>query len=134
MKDLGLIQPNKTLEYAVSTVVSLANLFLQLGINTPDMPDKLREEFLDFQMSSDDLPTLSYKAADSREKPHALFFFFFWKKVWTMMTLDDQPRFYLLFKLMSGPLPIPCSNTDSRRVNIFNVKKDSHRPASQFEP
>lgn len=51
MKNLGMLQPNNAAEYSVSTVISLVQRFPQLGINTAEMLDKLREEFLDFQLS-----------------------------------------------------------------------------------
>ena len=73
--------------------------------------DKLREEFTDFQLSPDDLPSSeSYKAADDSEKPCVGLF---WCQVVKLTTLDGQLRFALLFKLMSGLLSISCSNADS---------------------
>ena len=77
------------------------------------MLDKLSEEFLDFQLSPGELPTLAtYKAADGSDQPCAGKF---WHLVSQMKTFDGQPRFELLFKLMSGLLSIPCSNADSER-------------------
>ena len=72
----------------------------------------LREEFTDFQLSPD-LPSLStYKAADSTQKPCAGVY---WSHVGRMTTLDGQPRFGSLCKLMFALLCIPCSNADSER-------------------
>ena len=39
----------------------------------------------------------------------------FFSKVGEMKKFDGEPRFGLLFKLMSGLLSIPCSNADSKR-------------------
>ena len=41
-----------------------------------------------------------------------------------MKTMDDKKRFPLLFKLMSGLLPIPCSGADSERR--FSVLRKVH--------
>lgn len=112
MKDLGLLQPENTSEYSVSTVISLARRFPQLGLAEDESLDKLREEFTDFQLSPD-LPSLStYKAADSTQKPCAGVY---WSHVGRMTTLDGQPRFGSLCKLMFALLCIPCSNADSER-------------------
>ena len=113
MKDLEVLQPEKTSDYDVSTLIALARRFPQLEINTNEMIDKLTEEFLDFQLSPGDLPSVQcYKAADGTEKPRVGLF---WSQVGTLTTLDGQARFAILFKLMSGLLSIPCSNADSER-------------------
>ena len=122
MKDLGILQPNKTSEYPVSSVISLAKRFPQVGIDTPEMLDKLREEFLDFQLSPSHLPSPeTYKAADGTENPRAGLF---WSQVGKIATLGGHPRFELLVKLMSGLLSIPCSNADSERG--FSMLKKIH--------
>ena len=50
----------------------------------------------------------------------------FWKEVGNIMLLDGQSRFGLFCKLMSGLVSIPCSNADSERARVCNVKEDSH--------
>ena len=113
MKDLGVLQPENTANYAVSTIISLAKRFPQLDLAEDHILDDLREEFTDFQLSQSDLPSVSmYKAADGSDKPCSDLF---WSKVGEMTTFDGQPRFGLLFKLMTGLLCIPCSNADSER-------------------
>ena len=113
MKDLGILQPENTASFSVSTVLSLARRFPQLSLAEDHILDDLREEFTDFQLSQADLPSLCmYKAADGSEKPCSGLF---WSKVGKMKTFDGEPRFGLLFKLMSGLLSIPCSNADSER-------------------
>ena len=39
----------------------------------------------------------------------------FWSEIGKMVTLDGQPRFSLLHRLMAGLLSIPVSNADSER-------------------
>ena len=70
LKDLRILQPEKTSLYSVATVLALANRFPQLGLADAESLDQLREEFLDFQLSPADLPSLSmYKTAGHTEKP-----------------------------------------------------------------
>ena len=70
LKDLGVLQPDKTASYPVSTIIGLAKRFPQLGLADSVSLDKLREEFLDFTLSPSDLPTPSeYLAADGTLKP-----------------------------------------------------------------
>ena len=79
LKDLAILQPEKTSDRDVSIVIKLAKRFPQLQLNTPAILDKLREEFLDFQLSPDDLPSIkTYDAADKFKKPRAGAF---WRKV-----------------------------------------------------
>ena len=59
LKDLGILQPEKTSSYSVATVLTLANRFPQLGLADAESLDQLREKFLDFQLSPADLPSLS---------------------------------------------------------------------------
>lgn len=122
MKDLEILQPEKTAVFPVSTIISLAKRFPQIGLAELVELDKLREEFIDFQLSPADLPSLStYKAADGTEKPRAAVF---WSEVGKIKTLDGHSRFGRLFKLMSGLLSIPCSNADSERG--FSVLRKIH--------
>ena len=122
LKDLGILQPEKTSSYAVNTVLGLAKRFPQLRLSDSESIDCLKEEFTDFLLSSGDVtpPISTYKiwepsfnphrTAEKVEKPRAGSF---WWKVCQMKTMDDKKRFPLLFKLMSGLLPIPCSGADS---------------------
>lgn len=113
LKDLAILQPEKTSDHDVSIVIKLAKRFPQLQLNTPAILDKLREEFLDFQLSPDDLPTIkTYDAANKSKKPRAGVF---WSEVGKIWTLDGKQWFELLYKLMSGLLCIPSSNADSER-------------------
>ena len=113
MKDLGILQPENTASFSVSTVLTLAKRFPQLELAGNHILDQLREEFTDFQLSQADLPSLCmYKAGDGSEKPRSGLF---WSKIGEMKKFDGEPRFGLLFKLMSGLLSIPCSNADSER-------------------
>ena len=110
---MGILQPENTASFSVCTVFSLAKRFPQLDLGENHILDQLREEFTDFQLPQADLPSLStYKAADGSEKPRNGLF---WSKVGEMKKFDGEPRFRLLFKLMSGFLSIPCSNADSER-------------------
>ena len=65
----------------------LANRFPQLGLADAESLDKLREEFIDFQLSSADVPSMSmYKAADCTRKPRVGVF---WSSVELIKTLQD---------------------------------------------
>lgn len=113
LKNLGVLQPEKTASYDVDTILSLAKRFPQLGLADAESLDQLREEFLDFKLSPTDLPSLvEYKAADLAKKPRAGKF---WSEVDSINTLDGKGRFTTLCKLMYGLLSIPCSNADSER-------------------
>ena len=57
LNDLGILQPNKTATYEVSTVVKLAKRFPQLGLASSDAIDALSEEFRDLKLSQTELPT-----------------------------------------------------------------------------
>lgn len=48
LQDLGILQPNRTRSYDVSTVVGLAKRFPQLDLTTAESLDCLKEEFTDF--------------------------------------------------------------------------------------
>ncbi len=113
LKDLGVLQPEKTASYSVSTVLGLAKRFPQLGLSEAASLDQLREEFMDFQLSPANLPSPSvYKAADCTERPRVGSF---WSAVERIRTLDGKSRFSKLCMLMYGLLSIPCSNADSER-------------------
>ena len=137
LKDLGILQPEKTTSYDVSTVVSLAKRFPQLDLNTSESLDLLKEEFTDFLLSQDDIeqpstyqawePNFSeYRHADKIEKARAGSFCW---KVGQMKSLDGEPRFPTLFKLMAGLLSIPCSNADAERG--FSVLRKIHTDQRQ---
>ena len=121
LKDLGILQPEKTASYSFDRVQYLAEGFLQLGLADVSI-DQFREEFMDFTLSPLDLPSVSeYKAADDTLKARVGLF---WSKVGKIRTLDGQERFGLLCKLMYGLLSIPCSNADSERG--FSILRKIH--------
>ena len=62
-----------------------------------------------------------YKAADVVMRPKAGLF---WLEVGKMTTFEEQPRFNLLHKLMSGLMSIPVSNADSERG--FSIMRKIH--------
>ena len=113
LKDLGVLQPEKTASYSVDTVLGLAKRFPQLGLVDPESLDQLKEEFTDFKLSPEDLPPTSlYKAADLTMKPRVGRF---WSEVSNIKTFDGRNRFSMLCHLIFGLLSIPCSNADSER-------------------
>ena len=124
LNDLGILQPQKTSSYQVSTVLRLAKKFPQIGLSTPECLNHLKEEFSDFLLSPSEMEPLittysawepsfdPYRAAETIEKPRAGTI---WWKVCQMKSLDGEPRFPCLFKLMAGLLSIPSSNADSER-------------------
>ena len=82
----------------MATVLTLANRFPQLGLADAESLHQLREEFLDFQLSPADLPSLSmYKATDHTEKPRVGVF---WSSVELIKTLDRNTRYKTLCKLV----------------------------------
>lgn len=122
LKDLGVLQPEKTSSYSVNTALNLAKRFPQLGIADPESLDCLREEFLDFSISPADLPTPGmYHASDGTTKPRVGSF---WWEVGKLQTADGKQRFAKLYQLMVGLLCIPCSNADSERG--FSVLRKIH--------
>ena len=122
MKDLTTLQPEKTPEFNFSTVATLAKRFPQIGLSDNATVDLLREEFKDYQLNPNDLPTVhTYKAADGTEKSRVGLY---WSEVGRMTIFDGKERFGQLFKLMSGLLSIPCSNADSERG--FSVLRKIH--------
>ena len=84
-----------------------------MGINDTVSLHNLKEKFQDFKLSPNDLPVLvKYKAADGIMRPKAGLF---WLEVEKMTTLEGQPRFNLLHKLISGLMTISVSNADSEQ-------------------
>ena len=113
LKDLGVLQPEKASSYPPATIIRLAKCFPQIGLADSSSLDQLCDEFLDFSLSPGDLPTPEkYRAADKPMKPRAGAF---WWGVRKLRTLDGEPRYDKLFKLMAGLLSIPVSNADSER-------------------
>ena len=113
LKDLGIVQPNKTASYPASTVKTLAKRFPQIELSSSDSLDLLAEEFTDFVLSPGDLSGLDYyKDCNGIMKPRAGSF---WWGVGKIKSFSGEPRFPNLSKLMAGLLSIPCSNADSER-------------------
>ena len=77
---------------------------------------------LDFTFSPGDLPTSdTYNTVDNSKKACAGPF---WWEIGKMMTLNGEPRFPKLYRLMAGLLCIPCSNADAERG--FSVLRKVH--------
>ena len=96
--------PAKLTTTTINIVLNLVKRFPQLEI---------REECLDYTLSSMDLPTPAmYKAADGINRPCVGRY---WWDVSKLITLDGQPRFPLLCKLMIGLMSIPASTADEER-------------------
>lgn len=124
LSDLGILQPEKASSYEVSTVLRLAKKFPQLDLSTSEQLSHLREEFSDFLLSPLEIQSLittytardpsfnPYRASEKVEKPRPGTF---WQKMSQMKSLDGEPRFPHLSKLMAGLLSIPSSNADSER-------------------
>ena len=122
LKDLGVLQPEKTSSYPVATVLNLAKRFRHLDIADPESLEALREEFFYFTLSPQDLPAAStYHAADGTTNPRAGSFRW---EVGKLETADGNQRFPKLYQLMVGLLCIPCSNADSERG--FSVLRKIH--------
>lgn len=132
LKNLGILLPDKARSYDVSVVSSLAKRFPQLGLTSSEAIDHLKEEFTDFLLSPMDIESPStYKASepnfsahhapDKVERPCAGSF---WWRVGKMKTVDGEPRFPTLCRLMAGLLSIPCSNADSERG--FSILRKIH--------
>lgn len=122
LKDLGIVQPDKTKSYSFSTVKRLAMRFPQIELASSDSLDLLRSEFTDFTLSPGDLPSPTYyKDCSGTEKPRP---WPFWWKVSKIKTLLQEPRFPNLAKLMAGLLSIPCSNADAERG--FSILRKIH--------
>ena len=56
MKDLGVLQPKKVSTYLVDIVLKLAKRFPQHKLDNEERLTLLKEEFMDFRLSFDDLP------------------------------------------------------------------------------
>lgn len=120
MKDLSVLQPEKTSSFPFSKVISLAERFPQIGLSDSSSLDRLNEEFQDFKLSPGDLPSVvKYKTADGVMRSKAGLF---WSEVRKITNLEGQTRFSLLHQLMAGLLSIPVSNADSesglRKIHI----------------
>ena len=113
LKDLGIINPDQVYTYEFSTVEGLAKRFPQLGLGDSQSIDALRNEFMDFQLFTAELPTAdTYKSATGDDKPRPGQF---WNEVSKMKTFDGELRFPFLVKPMTGLMTIPSSNADSER-------------------
>ena len=113
MTDLRIIQPEHTSSFSSNTITSLAKRFPPIGLNDAVSLQDLKEQFQDFKLSPNDLPTLAKcMAADVVMRPKAGLF---WLEVVQMTTFEGHPRFNLLHKLMSGLMSFPVSNADSER-------------------
>ena len=122
LKDLGILQPSQASLYIVETIINLAKCFPQIRLSDAASLDRLREEFMDFILSSSDFPIPSeYPASDDTFKSRAGPF---WHNVGKMKTLDGQRRYGTLGTLMYGLLVIRCSNADSERV--FSILREIH--------
>ena len=98
--DLEILLPNKLNSSSIDTAVSLAKRFPQQELCGSDSLDKLREECLDYILSPGDLPApIEYTAADKTKK---LCVGKYWWDVQKLVSLDSQPRFKNLCKLMMG--------------------------------
>ena len=105
MKNLGILQTSKASSFPSSTVVNLAKRFPQLGLSDFESLQCLKEEFMDYILSPDDLPTpLTYNAVGHTEKECAGPYW------WEVGNMKGETRFPNLYKLMAGLLCIPCSN------------------------
>ena len=75
LKNLGVLEPEKTASYPVSTIIGLGKRFPHFGLSDSTSLDQLREKFLDLTMSPSDLPIPGeYHAADGTVKPKTGFF------------------------------------------------------------
>lgn len=120
LKDLGIVQPNKTSSYTVNTVHRLAKRFPQIELASSDSLDSLAEDFL---LSPNDLPPRRYyKDCDGTEKPPWAILvgsrilenldFQIWLSSWLvscqfhvrMRTLSVVSRSFAKFTLTNGPI------------------------------
>ena len=122
LRDLDILLPKKLNTSTLDAVIGLAKCFPQLQLSDVSCLDKLREECLDYILSPADLPTLAeYTGADKVKRPHVGKY---WWEVGQILTLDGEPRFPSLTKLMMGLLAIPASNADSERG--FSILRKIH--------
>ena len=118
MKDLGVLQPNKVTTYAEDVLLKLP----QLDLDEEDTIRLLKEEYLDFTLSPEDVPQAqNYSSVENLQRPKVGKF---WKDVSSMMTFDRSPRFPTLYKLIFALMTIPCSNADSERS--FSILRKIH--------
>ena len=88
MKDLSVLQPEKTATFPMDKIATLAKRFPQIGLSDSSSVDCLREEFQDLKLSPEDLPAVvKYKAADGVMRPKTGLF---WCEVGKMVTLDGK--------------------------------------------
>ena len=88
MKNLGILQRSKASSFPSSTVVNLAKRFPQLGLSDSESLQCLKEEFMDYTLSPDDLPTpLIYNAVGHTEKECAGPY---WLEIGKMKTLSGE--------------------------------------------
>ena len=122
LRDLDILLPKELNTSTLDTVIGLAKRFPQLQLSDVSCLDKLREECLDYILSPADLPTLAeYTGADKVKRPRVGKY---WWEVGQILTLDGEPRFPSLTKLMMGLLAIPASNADSERG--FSILRKIH--------
>lgn len=128
LKDLGILQPEKTSSYSAATALKLARRFPQMGLSEPETLDRIEEEFNDFLLSPNDIPKPdTYHVSKTSEKPCAGSF---WCKVGKIKTLEGELRFGTLCRLMAGLLTIPCSNADAERgFSILRKVHTDQRPS-----
>ena len=109
------------MKLTVSTIERLAKRFPQIKLDSPSSLALLAEEFTDFLLSPNDLPTPQlYKDCDEIRKPRSGPF---WWEVGK--TLSGEQRFPNLTKLMAGLSSIPCSNADAERgFSVLRKLKD----------
>ena len=122
LKDLGILQPDKTSSYLIATLLNLAKRFPQIGLSGTESLDQIEEEFNDFILSPSDIPAPDmYHVTKTIEKPCAGSF---WWKVGKIKTLDRELRFGTLCRPMTGLLTILCSNADAERG--FSIIRKIH--------
>ena len=122
LRDLDILLPKKLNTSTLDTVIGLAKRFPQLQLSDMSCLDKLREECLDYILSPADLPTLAEYTGADKVKRHCVGKY--WLEVGQILTLDGEPRFPSLTKLMMGLLAIPTSNADSERG--FSILRKIH--------
>ena len=126
LKDLGIVQPNKTDSYTVNTIHRLAKRFPQIELASSDSLDHLAEEFTDFLLSPSDLPPLTYyKDCDGTKTPRPGPF---WWEVGKMKTLLGESRFPNLAKhgwsLVNDAC---CQEVKFNDQLLRNCKKATHK-------
>jgi hypothetical protein len=130
MKDMRLIQHSQTSTFSVKSLIELAKRFPQLDLKNSASLERLREEFLDFKLTpTSELPEVKeYKGADGKMKAKAGLF---WLEVRKMCTMEGEPRFDHLQKLVCGLMSIPISSLMS---TMQKVQKEIYHPQCQHRP